>query len=234
MTCKKIQPRLSAWLDDELDSARASKIDAHLRDCDACRQVAADLRAMVAAASGVDPKDAPLATFSAILSRLDERKRARPFFPRFAFAAAALATMAAVVWVIWPRVEVDSPSLAKRGSAAALTVESRADRRLLASAKRELARAELHYRRAIQSLRKMATEDADAWPKKRKRHYEHKLAQIEATVARYRRTAGLAPVDPGVQQMLFGAYRAQIGYMQRAILDDGMPSVIPATLERRQ
>jgi hypothetical protein len=64
--------QLSAYLDDELDSASRNRLEAHLAGCPACAVVLADLRAIVAAAPHYAGRKPERDLWKSIESRLDE------------------------------------------------------------------------------------------------------------------------------------------------------------------
>ena len=64
--------QLSAYLDDELDSALRNRLEAHLAGCPGCAVVLADLRAIVAAAPHYAGREPGRDLWTSIESRLDE------------------------------------------------------------------------------------------------------------------------------------------------------------------
>ena len=64
--------QLSAYLDDELDSASRNRLEAHLAGCPACAVVLADLRAIVAAAPHYAGRKPERDLWKSIETRLDE------------------------------------------------------------------------------------------------------------------------------------------------------------------
>jgi hypothetical protein len=110
--------QLSAYLDDELDSASRNRLEAHLAGCPACAVVLADLRAIVAAAPHYAGREPGRDLWTSIESRLNEAEvvpigisrppvlpSSRPSAARFGWTAliAASLAMAAVgggaVWL---------------------------------------------------------------------------------------------------------------------------------------
>ena len=64
--------QLSAYLDDELDSASRNRLEAHLAGCPACAVVLADLRAIVAAAPHYAGREPGRDLWTSIESRLNQ------------------------------------------------------------------------------------------------------------------------------------------------------------------
>lgn len=110
--------QLSAYLDDELDSASRKRLEAHLAGCAECSAVLADLRAIVMAAPHYSGREPGRDLWKSIESRLDEAEvvpigtarptvqpSVRPSGARFGWTAliAASLTMAMVgggaVWL---------------------------------------------------------------------------------------------------------------------------------------
>jgi len=124
-TCETIQPRLTAYLDGDLDGERGSVVRGHLRECAACRQVARDEAALRDALRLAPPVDPPVSMWAGVQSKLAaaevadarqprwRRQVARwarwapwpPTMPQYA-AGAALAA-AAVVMLYWRTQRVD-------------------------------------------------------------------------------------------------------------------------------
>jgi len=118
--------QLSAYLDDELDSASRNRLEAHLAGCPECAAVLADLRAIVAAAPHYPGREPSRDLWTSIESRLDEvevvpigtarppdRLTARPPVRRFgwtALIAASLAMAAVGGGAVWLTLRQSEPS----------------------------------------------------------------------------------------------------------------------------
>lgn len=125
MTCDDVRPRLTAYLDGDLDPDRGTVVRGHLRSCDACRVVAeqeAALRDGLRALPTLDPPSgmwsniqAQLAAAEVAESKRPAWKRAlarwTPVLPRFALAGVLAAAAAGVVW--WRTHDSDEPAPAK-------------------------------------------------------------------------------------------------------------------------
>ncbi|MDD1679284.1 MAG: zf-HC2 domain-containing protein, partial [Methanomicrobiales archaeon] len=64
MNCTRIEPELSAYLDDELQGAQRHRVEQHLAHCDACRVKLARMRRTAAMVAGI-PAVAPPADLAA-------------------------------------------------------------------------------------------------------------------------------------------------------------------------
>jgi hypothetical protein len=77
--CRKIQKRLSAWMDGELEPQVRSAVDAHLADCDQCRsRLAALQNAWDLAGMLPEPDSAPF-LYTRIRARLESEKAVQWF-----------------------------------------------------------------------------------------------------------------------------------------------------------
>jgi tetratricopeptide (TPR) repeat protein len=208
VNCRRAQRELSAWLDGE--SRCAAAVDEHLAGCAACRALAAELRGVVAAVRDLPACDAP-ATVFARAAGAAARSSARTHV-WWIVAAAPAAVAATVALVVWLRASRPLPPPAP-------PVSSTADRALLASAAEQFARAEEHYRRAVDQLRRLSVEHAAAWASPRRQAHLRELDVIEDAVARLRGAARVAPADPATQELLFAAYRRQLVALQEAIFE---------------
>lgn len=124
MDCRGVQQQVYAYLDGELSDVERGRVDAHLRDCAACReqvqrerQVGALLRARLA---GGEP--APATLRSAILNRIRTAPRAAPWparllaspwTPRLAMAA----VLALLLLLPLQRLVQRTPALASAAAA---------------------------------------------------------------------------------------------------------------------
>jgi hypothetical protein len=99
MTHLELENLASEYLEGQLDGVRRETVEAHLRDCVACRELMGDLqRAMALCQAAEDLEPAPWLISKIMLATVGERKptwgeRARAFFrpspqPRLAYAVA--------------------------------------------------------------------------------------------------------------------------------------------------
>lgn len=116
MRCRDVQAVASAYIDGELDEARASALRGHLRTCDACLAMVEELAAIRDAAARLEPADPPPSLWAAVEQTLAEAEiadanrswlwlRWQTFRPRLLPAAVAVAaTVALALWVArWAR-----------------------------------------------------------------------------------------------------------------------------------
>ncbi|HEU4730469.1 MAG TPA: anti-sigma factor [Kofleriaceae bacterium] len=116
-TCKTVQPRLTAYLDGELADEHGSVVRGHLRECEACRQIARDEAALRDGLRGLAPIDPPASLWAGVQARLAAAEVADARKPRWRRTLAR--------WARWPRVArwmPATPQLAAGGLIAALAV----------------------------------------------------------------------------------------------------------------
>src|SRR5262249_57334743 len=78
MNCAQSRPLLGAHLDNELDVRTSLELEAHLRDCAACRAELAELRALGEAARAHLTRFAPAPAFEARLATAGGDPARRP------------------------------------------------------------------------------------------------------------------------------------------------------------
>jgi len=76
MNCEgKLMDCLSDYLDGELDADRCSQIEAHMADCECCREFVESLKASLEAVHRLDRVEAPDDTCREALARLMQQCR---------------------------------------------------------------------------------------------------------------------------------------------------------------
>ncbi|MDH3368739.1 MAG: zf-HC2 domain-containing protein, partial [Gemmatimonadota bacterium] len=130
--------RLSEYLDDELDAADRSAVEAHLRECEQCRSDLGQLEAVVARARELTDRLPAVDLWPAIVRRLgtavepvtdltQRRARRRIAFSVPQLAAAGVALMLLSAGAVWLTVARNGPPVVAVDSAApvaALTVSA--------------------------------------------------------------------------------------------------------------
>jgi len=96
-TCETIQPRLTAYLDGDLDDERGSVVRGHLRECAACRQLAREEAALRDGLRVLPPVDPPPSLWAGVAARLAAAEVADARKPRWRRTVARLAR-----WAPWP------------------------------------------------------------------------------------------------------------------------------------
>lgn len=112
MTCDDVRPRLTAYLDGDLDADRGSVVRGHLRTCEACRHIATDEAALRDGLREMPTVDPPASMWAGIQARLGQEEVAHsqtpawrralarwaPSAPRFAVGALVAAAAISVLW----------------------------------------------------------------------------------------------------------------------------------------
>lgn len=96
-TCETIQPRLTAYLDGELEDEHGSVVRGHLRECAACRQVARREAALRDGLRLLPPVDPPASLWAGVQAQLAAAEVADARKPRWRRAVARWAR-----WAPWP------------------------------------------------------------------------------------------------------------------------------------
>jgi anti-sigma factor RsiW len=191
--------KLSALLDGDLSSREAAGLKAHVDGCEACRRALADLSSLREALAA---------------------ERAHPPEPNgdgWAELAAKLGPTGAAPRSRWRWVW--APTVALAAALAILAVRQRlkprgiSDDQLIAQAESEFRRADAQYQRAIEKLRVVALRTG------RSGAVTEAQAKLDAAVEECRRAARERPSDADAEQLLFAAYRKQIDFYERQILE---------------
>src|SRR5687768_7060692 len=124
MTCEELDERLGDFVDGTMPAAAREAVAAHLEFCAGCRALAADFRAIRAAALTLEPHLPPARVWAAVSAAIEAAPRRSSFFGgRFAawqpVAAAAMGVvLAASLWSVGDRLSSGVP---RAGAAAAGT-----------------------------------------------------------------------------------------------------------------
>lgn len=217
MTCDECTARLSDALDGDLDASTAAAVEAHLRDCAACRGVADDLRQLTATARTLERHDVPAGAWPRLAARLDG-ERARGWagrlrawgplaaLPRPALAAAALLIVAVGTWALWPATGEDAAATAPVSTEEAVqTVEA------------ELALAQEHYTRAIAGLEQIIGDPSSTLDPEIATVLQRNLGVIDDAISESRTALNAQPTSEVAQESLFGALRSKVTLLQETV-----------------
>jgi hypothetical protein len=139
ISCDAVDARLADWLEELLDAASRAEVAEHLAQCDRCRTLVGELRAVTSAAHALPPIAPARDLWPAIAARLDapalagsddnrSRRRAaapgarapRPTGPRWRpLAAAATLLVAVTVGVTWRLARSAAPAAERLAAGAA-------------------------------------------------------------------------------------------------------------------
>jgi hypothetical protein len=230
MNCRDARPRLSAYLDGELDDRAASALRGHLRLCPACRRLADDHAATVEAIASLaaTTPEPPAELWDGVLARLGEAEvadaqrstwwlrwhRLRPqLFP----ATAALAVAATVGLWAWRRdLAPVEPALARIPDAAALAAAAPVrevpyddQRDAVIALGDDAAVLDEAYRTAADELLALVALEQPRWS-------PADVARVDARVAELR--AAVDAAEPG--ELRERAWQALVAYLQRVVTSD--------------
>lgn len=237
MTCDDLRVRLTAYLDGELEGDRASVVRGHLRECEACRQVASDEAVLRDELRLLPPVDPPASLWAGVQARLAEAEvadarrpawrralaRWAPAAPRFV-AGGLLA--AAAVAIVWWRPQLGSEPEAPRterpqGGSAVTRIEgptqveiasSRGDPAeadVTAELAGEAERITATYGDAAEELLALAAEARGQWSAAQRDAFDARVAELRGDIDR---------AATGRPQQR--AWRELIRYLQRAVVRD--------------
>jgi len=77
MKCKDYRMSASAFIDGDLEPAKSSSFNAHIRECSDCREYLSDLKQMSFALAGVGPIDVPRELRSYVMTSISRRASGR-------------------------------------------------------------------------------------------------------------------------------------------------------------
>ena len=230
MTCEDVRPKLTAYLDGELEGDRGSAVRGHLRGCEACRTAANDEAALRDGLRALPTLDAPSGMWAKIQTQLADAEIADSEKPRWRRVLArwnpqhwvtgrlAIATGAvAVIFCVWAwRYTHREPALVQLTSfiptlpAPPPVAPSAGDVGDVATQIAALPKATSDsYAAEIAELEQVATKERAAWS-------EDKQKQFDATVAELHHE--IATADEGRSR--HHAYRVLTRYLTRATARD--------------
>lgn len=236
MTCDDVRPRLTAYLDGDLDPDRGTVVRGHLRTCEACRRVATEeaaLRDGLRALPTLDPPPALWANIQAQLAEAEVAEARRPgwkralarwtpMLPRFAMGGALAMAALGVLW--WRSqqqpepsarvVDAPSPKLAAAAPSplpapATCDLDSPAGTDVTADLAAEAARVTRCYAQTTHELLARVTEARGAWSAEQR-------AELDAHVTELR--AAIDAAEEGRPRQR--AYRALNRYLRNALIRD--------------
>jgi len=212
MNCEQCIERLGDAVDEALSSDEREQIDAHCLDCEACRNLLADLKEIRAAAAGLERVSPSPALWTAIAAKVEPLAFA-PRPPRRQWAAlttrgGALAAAAALVLTLSTAVWF-SLGPQPRGT------ESPAE--LTRTAATELQLAEQHYENAIKSLEQLMVSQASALDPAVAADISLSLQTIDSAIADSRAALKAEPESFVAQTSLLEALRMKVSLLQETV-----------------
>src|SRR5262245_19228092 len=132
-TCERLVDALDDYLDGRTDAAERATVDAHLRTCEACAALAADVRTLRTAARTLEAIEPPAHVWHAVRARIAadaptrlsllERLGLRPGQPVYQPLAAAAGLVLVVASLTWVGVRLTQAPDGRTAAAAVPQVE---------------------------------------------------------------------------------------------------------------
>ena len=241
MRCRDVQDLASAYLDAELDDARASALRGHVRVCPPCLAMVRDLAAVRDTMAGLEPVDPSPSLWAGIERGLAETEiadagRSRLWLRwqqvrlRLLPATVAMAAVAgAAMWLIQHPAFTQDPVVAARAAEqpapsvhagpppASMAVSATAEADSTAAEPFAPASADQGYEGAIAELRQIVAAERDRWPAEASTRFDSRLAALQAEARRHRESMDPAAGSPG-RDDLYAVYRAEIDFLQNAAI----------------
>jgi hypothetical protein len=226
MTHEHWTSRLSDYLDNELPSEARAAVDAHLRDCPACRATLDELRAVTARAQALADRSpvndlwpAIAAAIGSDISPLSPRRQ--PATRRFSFsmpqlAAAAVLLMAVSGGAVWtlrdagpsrPTAMAAAPSRTPSPSSTVRPTEFTTVRPT----------AEQSYDAAVADLQQVLQAGRGRLDDKTLKIVEKNLATIDSAVAQARRAVEQDPANAYLNSYLAHTMRRKIDLLRQVV-----------------
>lgn len=237
MTCDDVRPRLTAYLDGDLDPDRGTVVRGHLRACAACRGVAereAALRDGLRALPTLDPPahlwsniQAQLAAAEVAEAQRPAWKRAlakwTPMLPRFAVGGVLVAAASGILWwrIREPKapvvaetkvIDVRSPEIQPARPAmtrAECKLEGPVDADVTDDLAGDAARITACYSQTGTELLALAAEARGTWSEEQRVVFDARVAELRASID---------AADEGRAKQR--AWRAMNRYLQAALTRD--------------
>jgi len=239
MTCDDVRPRLTAYLDGDLDPDRGTVVRGHLRTCDACRLISEQESMLRDGLRDLPTVDAPSGMWANIQAQLaaaeiSESKRpgwkralARwtPMLPRFAMGGVLAAAAVTILWwrthesvephkvvdVPTQRIEAASPvAIVPSISTTGCNLEAPADTDVTADLAGDAARVTACYAQTATELLALAAESRTAWTAEQRTTFDARVAELQHAI-------DSAPDDARARQR---ALRAMNRYLQNTLTRD--------------
>ncbi len=216
MRCGDVEPRLSAYLDDELDASTRLAVAGHVESCEGCRGLLGDLARVKAAVAALPAEVAPERDLWPSVAAAIAARKALPFerpqWPsriwQWAVPLAAAAMLVVVTASVTSRLttrvasrQVAAVSTAPEGVRRA-GLESAMVTASFAAARRDLSKALETNRASLDPTTVKVVED-------NVRIIDNAVRRIEAALAR-------DPGNPGLQRLLLTAYRQELDLLRAA------------------
>jgi len=205
MTCEQCSEFLGDVVDGTLDADRRAAVDAHVRDCGACRGLLNDLTNIRAAAATLERRTPPPEVWRSIRAHVDHSTLApqRRRFTRLAAAAALMMMLGTAAWF--------GLSREWRSGDEGATSE------LARSAASELQLAAQHYENAITALEQLTIDKDNALDPSVAAEIAQSLSSIDRAIDESRAALKSEPDSFVAQTSLLEALRMKVALLQETV-----------------
>ena len=207
MNCSTCQPLLSEYIDDAVRGDERAAIDAHLRDCAACRALAEDLTSIRATAGSLEP----LIPAARVWNQLAATVAAQPrrsglqwFGWRPVAAMAMTVVLAAGLWRVGTLLKPEGPGIAPQTAEAPVLVAD--------------SDPEANYTVAIARLEEVASRDRDVLDQETAGALNAGLTVIDDAITESRAALQSEPDSELAQESLFAALRRKVSLLQETLV----------------
>jgi len=215
MSCRQTQKLISEYIDGTLDEKKACKLESHLEECPACREVLEDLRKIAGEAKGLETPSPSPQVWAGIQRRLIQEpgreggvsvpeKPAIPWlFPRFELKhGLALILMLAIVGGA-------AYFGLRQAGRAPLPGPNEKDQYALA----KLEEAERYYELAIKSLAEALTAQKESISPQMAEMLESNLNAFDVTIEVCRQAVSREPASLQARDYLLAAYQEKMSFL---------------------
>lgn len=207
MTCTELDQLLDGYLEETLDPTRRAELEAHLRGCEACRILTAQMRGVVASAAAL-PRSVrpPHNLWPDIAERLASRSTRPPVrsipWRRWAPVAVAAVLLIAVTAVVTARLSRSEAPVAATAPPVQPYIEGFA--------------ADREYVLAAEDLERVLAEGRGRLAPATVAVLERNLALIDAAIVEARAALEADPANADLRALLWGAHRQKLDLLDRA------------------
>jgi hypothetical protein len=226
MTCHEIVLRLSDHLDGLLPTDQAAELTGHLRACEACRGVFADLTRVRDAARSLGPITPPAHVWLEIAGRIQldqaaDTKGVVPSAPRAGAPAAAwqwmglAAALVLVTSAVYVVARPDGPTVAPVVTAVDSNAE---DVPTVETVEDTLRRAEAEYERAIAQLEQIVRSGSEDVSADALDTLQRNVTTIDSAIAESRAALTDNPASQPARTSLFEALGNKVSLLQNTVV----------------
>jgi anti-sigma factor RsiW len=204
--------QLNEYADETIAPEERPAVDRHLRECDRCRGLVADIGEIRRAAAALPTLAPPPRAWDRIEQQLGTSQPGRTVLYRpYWLGAAAALVLAALVTVLWnpfARGGVEQASVGADDPSAAALAES---------VEAELEQAEQHYQRAIAGLEQIARTEQGELDPQTAALLQKNLAVIDQAISESRAALKVEPESQPAQQSLLESFKQKVALLQNTV-----------------